>query len=102
MDWTTPPRDQPIWSPPDPAAPSVAAPEPNAQAVPASGPRPLMAGMRRTIATALLAVGLLAVGGVAVVNAADPAASPAPNATTQPPTGSGSGPSTTRPQGPGP
>ena len=41
-------------------------------------------GMRRGIATALLAGGLLVVGGVAAVAAADPSASPTPNATTQP------------------
>ena len=41
-------------------------------------------GMRRGIATALLAGGLLIVGGVAAVSAADPSASPAPNATSQP------------------
>jgi hypothetical protein len=41
-------------------------------------------GARRGIATALLAAGLLVVGGVAAVSAADPSASPAPNATTQP------------------
>jgi hypothetical protein len=47
-------------------------------------------GARRGIATALLAVGLLVVGGVAAVNAADPSASPAPNAT-QPSDGGSSG-----------
>jgi len=41
-------------------------------------------GMRRGIATALLAGGLLVVGGVAAVSAADPSASPVPGATTQP------------------
>jgi hypothetical protein len=41
-------------------------------------------GMRRGIATALLAGGLLIVGGVAAVSAADPSASPAPDATQQP------------------
>jgi len=40
-----------------------AAPEPAA-------PRPALGGARRSIATALLAAGLLIVGGVAVVNAA--------------------------------
>lgn len=61
------------------------------------GGRPLLGGARRTVATALLAVGLLTVGGAAVVFAADPSASPAPNATTQPSTGGG----TTRPNGQG-
>jgi hypothetical protein len=49
-----------------------AAPEPTVA-------RPLLSGARRGIATALLAAGLLVVGGVAVVNAADP--SPSPSAT---------------------
>lgn len=62
------------------------------------GGRPLLGGARRTVATALLAVGLLTVGGAAVVFAADPSASPAPNATTQPSTGGG----TTRPNGQAP
>jgi hypothetical protein len=53
-----------------------APPEPTAS-------RPLLGGARRGIATALLAVGLLVVGGVAVVNAADPSPTPAPT-TTQP------------------
>ena len=44
----------------------------------------MVRGMRRGIATALLAGGLLIVGGVAAVSAADPSASPAPNATQQP------------------
>ena len=89
MDWTNPTDTPPVWAPPAPAAqpaPAVAA------------PRPVLGGMRRTVATAVLAVGLLAVGGVAVVNAADPAASPTPNATTQPSTGTGGG--TTTPQAP--
>lgn len=43
-----------------------------------SGPRQL-GGIRRAAATALLAVGLLVVGGVAAVSAADPSASPAPS-----------------------
>ena len=53
-----------------------AAPEPGA-------PRPTVGGGRRSIATALLAAGLLIVGGVAVVNAADPSPTPTPS-TTQP------------------
>jgi hypothetical protein len=51
-----------------------AAPEPTAA-------RPFLGGARRGIATALLAAGLLVVGGVAVVNAADPSTTPVPNAT---------------------
>ena len=44
-----------------------------------AAPRQALGGARRSIATALLAAGLLIVGGVAVVNAADP--SPTPSAT---------------------
>jgi hypothetical protein len=51
-----------------------AAPEPTAT-------RPLLLGARRGIATALLAAGLLVLGGVAAVNAADPSPTPTPNAT---------------------
>jgi hypothetical protein len=46
-----------------------------------------LGGIRRGIATGLLAVGLLVVGGVAVVSAADP--SGAPSATTLPSGGTG-------------
>jgi hypothetical protein len=53
-------------------------------------------GLRRGIATAFLAAGLLVVGGAAAVSAADPSASPSPNATTTPST-PGSGGTTTRP-----
>jgi hypothetical protein len=56
---------EPTWT--TPAAPELTA------------SRPLLAGARRGIATALLAAGLLVVGGVAAVNAADP--SPSPSAT---------------------
>jgi hypothetical protein len=105
MDWTTQPSDQPLWSPPHaPTDPAAAGPTPiesDAQARRVPAARHAMGGMKRTIATALLAVGLLAVGGVAVVNAADPSASAAPNATTQPSTGGGSG-SGTSPQGQAP
>ena len=41
-------------------------------------------GARRSIAMALLAIGLLVVGGSAVAMAADPTAPPAPAGTTQP------------------
>ncbi len=98
MDWSDqpavpaqPPREpspfaSTAWYSPAPAVPTTDA-----------GGRSLLGGARRTMATALLAVGLLTVGGAAVVFAADPSATPAPNATTQPSTGGG----TTRPSGPG-
>jgi len=74
MDW----YDQPTESPP--AARAVT-------------------GVRRGLVTAVLAVGLLGVGGVAVVMAAspDPSASPAPNATTQPSGNGGTTAPSTRP-----
>jgi hypothetical protein len=99
MDWS----DQPAVpaQPPFPstpfAPPASYSPAP-AGAASETGGRPLLSGARRTVATALLAVGLLTVGGAAVVFAADPSASPAPNATTQPSTGGG----TTRPNGQAP
>ena len=72
MDWNDQPATQPA------PTPLVAATE----------SRSAFGGMKRTAATALLAVGLLVVGGVAAVNAADPSTSPAPSAaTTQPSTG---------------
>lgn len=43
-----------------------------------------LGGSRRGIATALLAAGLLIVGGVAAVSAADPSAPPAPSASSEP------------------
>jgi amino acid transporter len=51
-----------------------------------SPPERTLTGVRRGLLTAVLAVGLLGVGGVAAVMAAspDPSASSAPNATTQP------------------
>lgn len=112
MDWTTPPESQPVWSPADPGA-TVAGSVFQAEPPPAGGPpvapserlarTPVLGGLRRTAATALLAVGLLVVGGVAVVNAADPSASPAPNATTQPPGGgNGTAPGPNRVQGAAP
>ena len=52
--------------------------------------------LRRGIATALLATGLLVIGGAAVVNAADPSTSPAPSQATSP-DGSGTAPSQTDP-----
>ena len=63
---------------------------------PPAAPRPTrLSFSRRAAASALLIVGLFAVGGTAVVMAADPSASPAPSTTTQPSTGgSGTSPST--------
>jgi hypothetical protein len=76
MDW----NDLPARSPAQPATDSPP---------PAMDPKPAPGGVRRRIATAALAVGLLVVGGTAVVLAADPSASPAPSAATQPSDGSG-------------
>jgi hypothetical protein len=76
MDW----NDRPAW---EPAQPAPDDPATSTLSTSAFG------GMRRTIATVALVVGLLAVGGTAVVLAADPSGSPAPNATTQPSTGAG-------------
>jgi hypothetical protein len=101
MDWSDQPAvpAQPL-QPSSPFASSASftpAPSSGAPRVD-EGRRPLLSGARRTVATALLAVGLLTVGGAAAVFAADPSASPAPNATTQPSTGGG----TTRPNGQAP
>ncbi|HXI81740.1 MAG TPA: hypothetical protein VNM34_13090 [Verrucomicrobiae bacterium] len=90
MDWTQPPAWEPAQPPPVP-------PVPDAGSTP--GPASSFGGIRRGIATAALAVGLLVVGGTAVVLAADPSGSPAPNATTQPSTGGGG---TTQPNGSAP
>ena len=70
---------RPAW---DPAQPMPAEPESTPSGQPAA-----FGGVRRTIATAALAVGLLVVGGSAVVLAADPSASPDPSATTAPSAG---------------
>jgi hypothetical protein len=62
-----------------------------------SAPDRRVSGVRRGILTAVLAVGLLGVGGVAAVMAAspDPGTTAAPNATTQPaPNGGTANPST--------
>jgi hypothetical protein len=58
-----------------------------------------VSGIRRGLLTAVLAVGLLGVGGVAAVMAAspDPSATPTPNATTQPPDNGGTTAPSTRP-----
>ena len=101
MDWSDQPAGPAQPSQPSPfAAPASFTPPPgHGSAAPVeAGGRSLLSGTRRTVATALLAVGLLTVGGVAVVFAADPSATPAPNATTQPSTGGG----TTRPNGQAP
>jgi hypothetical protein len=56
-----------------------------ASAAPPSVPAPnRLGGGRRGLATAMLAAGLLIIGGVAAVSAADPSASSAPDATSQP------------------
>jgi hypothetical protein len=77
----------------------LAAPAQPEPAPAASGGHTILGPARRTIATLLLAVGLLAVGGVAVVFAADPSATPAPSATTQPSTGGSGGTVTPRTNG---
>jgi hypothetical protein len=99
MDWSDQPAvpAQPRF-PSSPFAPPASYSPPPATAASEPGGQPLLGGARRTVATALLAVGLLTVGGAAIVFAADPSASPAPNATTQPSTGGG----TTRPNGQAP
>ena len=100
MDWS----DQPAV----PAHPSQPSPFPSTAAYtppPGTGSvapvetdgRSILSGTRRTVASVVLAVGLLTVGGAAVVFAADPSATPAPSATTQPSTGG-----TTRPSGQAP
>jgi hypothetical protein len=55
--------------------------------------RSRLSGGRRAVASMLLSVGLLAIGGVAIVNAASPApaASTAPGASSQPGGGNGAG-----------
>jgi hypothetical protein len=66
--------------------------------------RPAFSGPRRLVATTVLAVGLLGVGGAAVVFAADPSGSPAPSATVPSDSGGATdhGNWTTRPQRQGP
>jgi len=101
MDWSDQPAGQPAHSPP--AGSPFAAPASYSPAPPATPTesRSRLGGARRTMATALLAVGLLTVGGVAVVFAADPSATPAPSGAAAPSTdGGGTAPSTgtTRPQ----
>jgi hypothetical protein len=77
MSWNDLPASEPAQHPPAWEPASHTPP-------PASAPAPSFGGIRRTIATAALAVGLLVLGGTAVVLAADPSASPAPAATTAP------------------
>jgi hypothetical protein len=59
--------------------------------VSASSPAPILGGPKRLLATTPLAIGLLGVGGAAVVFAADPSATPAPSAATTPHGSSGTG-----------
>jgi hypothetical protein len=85
-----------LWDAPDPTdAPATEE---------GSAPRPTtpvrLGGISRGVITAMLAGGLLVIGGVAAVAAADPSSSPGPSATEQPadpgssatPADSGSGP----------
>jgi len=82
MDWTDQPAGAPApatppsWSPP--AAPSVGTTQPAA-----ASSTPSLGGAKRLVATAVLAVGLLGVGGAAVAFAADPSATPAPSSGNQ-------------------
>jgi hypothetical protein len=101
MDWS----DQPAvpahpWQPSPFATTAAFTPPPGAgsAALAETGSRSILSGTRRTVASLVLAIGLLTVGGAAVVFAADPSATPAPSATTQPSTGGG----TTRPSGQAP
>jgi hypothetical protein len=87
MDWSDQPAGQPA-----PFAPSPVTAETPAQ--PAS-PSPVLGGPKRLIATTMLALGLLGVGGAAVVFAADPATTPAPSAATTPNGSGGTGGTTT-------
>ena len=101
MDWSDEPAVPAHPSQPSPFASTAAYTPPpgTGSATPVeSGNRSVLSGTRRTVASIVLAVGLLTVGGAAVVFAADPSATPAPNATTQPSTGGG----TTRPSGQAP
>jgi hypothetical protein len=86
MTWS----DQPAPTPApafDPAPPGSTF-SPSTPPAPRAAERWATSGLRRNIATAVLAAGLLVVGGAAVVFAADPSPSSAPS-TTQP-SGSGS------------
>ena len=83
--WGAPEPPPPAWDP-APSAWESAQPMPAEPATP-SGPTPAFGGVRRTIATAALAIGLLVVGGTAVALAADPSASPDPSASTAPSAG---------------
>jgi hypothetical protein len=101
MDWSDQPAVPAYPSQPSPFASTAAfTPLPGTgSAAPAeTGSHSILSGTRRTVASVVLAVGLLTVGGAAVVFAADPSATPAPSATTQPSTGGG----TTRPSGQAP
>jgi hypothetical protein len=97
MDWTDQPAQPPAPQPPAGTwgtPPQAAGPD-TAGLPPTKGePRRSFFGLKRTAATALLAVGLLAVGGVAAVSAADPSGSPAPGASSQPADGGSTAPGT--------
>lgn len=91
MNWNDQPAGRPAhsppessWAPVEPATPVVPV-----TAAPTAPRRSVLSGARRGVATALFAVGLLVVGGVAVVSAADPSASAVPEATTAPTTDGG-------------
>ena len=89
----------PFVSPEPPPAPLAPAPAPTPGP---SSNAPRLSGPRRAIATAVLSVGLLALGGAAVVLAADPSpgTTTTPNATTAPANG-GSGTAPSAPTTPG-
>jgi hypothetical protein len=101
MDWSDQPAVPAHPSQPSPFASTAAFTPPpgtGSAALAETGSRSILSGTRRTVASVVLAIGLLTVGGAAVVFAADPSATPAPSATTQPSTGGG----TTRPSGQAP
>ena len=62
---------------------------------PAEPPKPHLSGARKFIATTLLSIGMIAVGGVAIVNAASPAPTGSPSA----PAAGGSGTHSAPPSG---
>lgn len=86
------PNDQPVDSAPDAKMAQGEMESSVPQANTTSG-RSRLSGGRRAVASMLLSIGLLAIGGVAIVNAASPApaASTAPGASSQPGGGNGAG-----------
>ena len=84
MNW----NDEPAQSAESPPASSGPAPAPTG-----------IGGLRRSIVVGTLALGLLALGGVAAVSAADPSVSPAPSATTTAPSATDAPLSTAHPRG---